>query len=106
VVSCRRTINSPTPDRIEIIDEIELAEPRPVSFYLHSPLPIRAATGKSTVKGTRFNLEITAGWASAAAAKRCGVNWCYTPINRLALESAPARSHRLVTVLRLKPVVR
>lgn len=103
VVACRRTIHSPTPDRIEIVDEIELAEPLPVSFYLHSPLPMRAGTGKSTVKGTRFKLEITAAWATTAAAKRCGVNWCYTPINRLELASAPARSHRLVTVLRLKP---
>jgi hypothetical protein len=106
VVSCRRTINSPTPDRIEIIDEIELAEPLPVSFYLHSPLPMRAAPGKSTLKGTRFNLEVTATWAATATSKRCGVNWCYTPINRLALESTPAQSHRLVTVLRLKPVAR
>ena len=104
VVSCCRTINSPTPDLIEITDEIELAEPRTVTFFLHSPLPMRTRRGKSTVRGTRFNLEITADWAVAAATKRCGVNWCYTDINRLALDSAPARSHRLVTVLRLQPV--
>jgi hypothetical protein len=104
VLACRRTINSPTPDRIEIIDEIELAEPRPVTFFLHSPLPMRAGQGKASVRGTRFTLKVTADWAVAATVKGCGVNWCYTPINRLALVSAPARQHRLVTVLRLQPV--
>jgi hypothetical protein len=101
VISCRRTINSATPDRIEIIDEIELSEPRAVAFLLHSPLPMRAGKGKATVRGTRFTLEITADWTTAGTVTACGVNWCYTPINRLALTSAPARQHRLVTVLRL-----
>jgi len=103
VTACRRTIKSPTPDLIEITDEIELAEPRTVSFYLHSPLPMKAGKARSRVRGSRFTLEVTADWAESAAAAKCGVNWCYTTINRLALVSAPARSHRLVTVLRLKP---
>jgi hypothetical protein len=102
VLSCHRTIKSPAPDRIEIIDEIELAEPRAVNFLLHSPLPMRTGKGKASVRGTRFTLDITADWSIAGTAKACGVNWCYTPINRLALVSAPARQHRLVTVLRLK----
>jgi len=101
VLACRRTINSPTPDRIEIVDEIELAEPRAVSFLLHSPLSMTAGKGKATVRGTRFSLEISADWSVAGTTTACGVNWCYTPINRLALTSTPAREHRLVTVLRI-----
>jgi hypothetical protein len=102
VVSCRRTINSPTPDCFEIIDEIELAEPRTVTFFLHSPLPMDTGNALARIRGARFTLEVTADWAVTAVAKRCGVNWCYTPIRQLALGSAPARQHRLVTVLRLK----
>ena len=43
-----------------------------------------------------------AEWAVTTAVEACGVNWRYTPINRLALVSAPAKHHRLVTVLEFK----
>jgi hypothetical protein len=45
---------------------------------------------------------VEADWASSATAAPCGVNWSYTPINRLELASAPGRLHRLVTRLLLK----
>jgi len=102
VLACHRTINSSTPDQIEIIDEFELADSRPVTFFLHSPLPMRAGKGKASIRGSHFTLDITAEWSVSGSSKTCGVNWCYVPIHRLALVSAPARKHRLVTVLQLK----
>ena len=103
VLACRRTIDSPTPRQIDIVDEFELAEPKPVSFLLHSPLPIEVVGGRALIRGARLTLEIAADWCSSGAAAPCGVNWTYTPINRLELVSAPGRLHRLVTRLLLKP---
>ncbi len=102
VLACRRSLVSPTPDCLEIIDEFELAQPLPVTFFLHSPLPMRARPGQASIRGTGLTLEITAAWSVAGTTAACGVSWNYTPINRLALVSAPARRHRLVTRLQLK----
>lgn len=102
VVSCRRTIHSVSPGEVEIVDEFELTEPRTVTFFLHSPLPMHLTGHQAEVRGTHFNMAVDADWASTASANPCGVNWCYTPINRLALVSTPARHHRLTTRLRFK----
>ncbi len=102
VLSCRRTLHSPTPDHIEITDEIELAEARAVRFLLHSPLPMHAGRGQGEITGRAFRLTVTAPWAEAGSTAPCGVNWEYTPINRLELVSPAARRHRLVTVLHLE----
>ncbi len=103
VLACRRRLHSPTPGRIEITDEFELAEPLAVTFYLHSPLPMRCEGGRASIRGRALTLDVAADWAVAGTAEPCGVNWSYTPIHRLALASAPARRHRLVTVLTLRP---
>jgi hypothetical protein len=102
VLSCRRTLQSPSPDRIEIVDEIELAEPRAVSFLLHSALPMSAAAGRAWVAGSVFTLDVSAAWAVSRTARPCGVNWCYTPVNRLELRSRPDLRHRLLTVLQFR----
>jgi Heparinase II/III-like protein len=102
VLACRRSVFSPTPDRIEITDEFVLERPLPVSFLLHTPLPVEATGTCATIRGSRLNLEVAAPWAVAGTVEACGVNWSYTPINRLALRSAPATRHRLVTLLQFK----
>ncbi len=84
VITCRRTIESPRPDLVEIVDEIELAEPRSVRFLLHTVLPVRAAGTVARIEGTRSVLTVTAAWAQTAAAEGCGVDWSYTAVNRLA----------------------
>jgi hypothetical protein len=99
VLGCRRSISSPTPGRIEICDEFDLAEPRAVTFYLHSPLAISVRGGLAKIRGRRLSLAVRADWAVEKSAGVCGVNWRYVPINRLALVSAPSVRHRLVTIL-------
>ncbi len=103
VVACRRTISSPSPDRIEIVDEFELAEARAVTFLLHSPLPMFVGDGVARIRGRRGVVTVRADWATTWTAEACGVNWCYVPINRLALLATPATRHRLVTVLEYRP---
>lgn len=103
VLACRRRINSPTPLRIEIHDEFELAEPRAVTFFLHSPLTMTETATAIKVQGQRLTLSVRAEWAEARTVAPCGVNWGYTPVNRLAFTAAPARRHRLVTVLEFTP---
>ena len=102
VLACRRILTSPSPDCIEIRDEIDLAEPRAVTFYLHSPLAMTAGLNLAEVRGKLRTLTVRADWAVKTTVEVCGVNWCYTPINRLALVSAPSKHHRLVTVLEFK----
>jgi hypothetical protein len=102
VLACRRIITSRSPDTIEIRDEFDLAEPRAVTFYLHSPLAVNADGKLAEIRGRRRTLTVRADWAVVKTAELCGVNWCYTPINRLAFVSASAKRHRLVTVLELK----
>jgi hypothetical protein len=99
VVASRRTVTSLSPDCIEIRDEFELTEPRAATFYLHSPLPMVAGKQQAEIRGRRLTLTVRADWAVTKTAEACGVNWCYTPVNRLALVSVPATQHRLVTVL-------
>lgn len=99
VMACRRRVISLTPARIEIHDEFELAEARAVMFCLHSPLAMKTYTAAVHVCGRRLTLAVRAEWAVTKSAEPCGVNWCYTPVNRLALVSAVATHHRLVTVL-------
>lgn len=103
VLACRRVIVSRSPDCIEIHDEFDLAESRAVTFYLHSPLAMTAGSRPGEIRGRHRTLTVRADWAVTQAAEACGVNWRYTPVNRLALVSAPARRHRLVTVLEFSP---
>ena len=102
VVASRRTVTSLSPDCIEIRDEFELTEPRAVTFYLHSPLPMVAGKQQAEIRGRRLTLTVRADWAVTKTAAAYGVNWCYTPVNRLTLVSVPATHHRLVTVLEFK----
>jgi len=102
VLSCRRSIHSPSPDYIQITDEFELAESLPVTFYLHSPLIILLRERKAAIEGIHHTLGVTADWAVNATTKIQGVNWHYQPIHQLALVSAPAKKHRLVTVLHFR----
>ncbi len=101
VLGCRRTIESPRPDGIEIVDEIEMAEPRAVRFLLHTALPVEMAGTAARVVGMRSVLTVTAAWAEAAEGEPCGVDWSYAPVARIALRSAPGRHHLLRTVLEL-----
>ncbi len=102
VQACRRIITSPLPDCIEIRDEFDLAEPRAVTFYLHSPLAMISGQNQAEVRGRLRTLTVRADWAVTRTVEACGVNWRYTPINRLAMVSGPAKHHRLVTVLEFK----
>jgi hypothetical protein len=69
---------------------------------VHSPLTITVDGKLAEIHGRHRILTVRADWAVTKTAEACGVNWCYTPINRLALVSAPATHHRLVTVLEFK----
>jgi hypothetical protein len=101
VLACRRTIESPRPDLIEIVDVIELAETRAVRFLLHSGLAVETAGTGARLTGERSVLTVTAAWAEAADAEACGVDWSYAPVSRIVLLSAPARRHTLRTVVEL-----
>ncbi len=97
----RRTIHSPQPDLIEIIDEFELDDSRPVSFYLNSPLPIAIEDTTGIIQGQRAVVRVRAAWAVSAEAGPHGCDFGYRPYQRLCLTSAPATSHRLRTVLQV-----
>jgi hypothetical protein len=101
VLACRRTVDSMRPDLVEIVDEIELAEPRAVRFLLHTALPVETVGTTARVAGARSVLTVTAAWAAATVVEPCGVDWSYTPVTRLAFHRAPARRHVLRTVLEL-----
>jgi hypothetical protein len=101
VIACRRTIASPRPDLVEIVDEIELTEPRAVRFLLHTTLPVQTAATGALVTGARSVLAVTASWAEACEAGACGVDWSYTPVNRIVLRSTPGWRHVLRTLLEL-----
>ena len=96
----RRRIHSPQPDWIEITDEFELEEARPVSFYMNTPLPITVSGGVATIQGRRTGLSVTAPWAAAGIAGEYYSDFAYQPYNRLTFTSAPATRHVLTTVLR------
>ncbi len=95
----RRRIHSPQPGVIEITDEFELDEARPVSFYLQTPLPITAGGAQATVQGKRGVLFVDAGWAVSSQAGEYYCDFSYRPWNRLVMTSAPGRRHVLTTVL-------
>lgn len=101
VLACRRSIESPRPDLIEIVDEIELAEPRPVRFLLHTVLRSETDSGGARVMGERSVLAVRAAWAESIDVEACGVDWSYAPVHRLVLRSAAASRHALKTVLTL-----
>jgi hypothetical protein len=96
----RRTITSPRPELIEIVDEIELDEARPVTFYLNTPLPVSAQGTTAVIQGTRVCLTVEGGWAERSVAEGYYCNYAYEPWNRLAMTSAQAKKHLLKTVLR------
>jgi hypothetical protein len=99
VLSASRTVDSPAPGRIEITDRFELTEPRAVTFFLNSPLPMSLDGLSASIVGTRIRLRVEAPWAVRAAEEARGVNWNYVPFRRLALTSPPARTHELRTAL-------
>lgn len=99
VLACRRSVTSASPERIEICDEFELAEDRRITFYLQSPLQMTVKDQAILIAGEKLMLTVSAEWCVDRGVERCGVDWNYTPMNRLALVSAPARRHRLATVL-------
>jgi hypothetical protein len=107
VRSAHRRIASPRPDLIEIIDEFELDDARPVTFYLNTPLPIALSPCHpvtlppchALIHGARARLTIEAGWAASASAGEYYCDFAYRPWNRLALTSAPATRHVLKTIL-------
>lgn len=102
VLGCRRIVDSPRPDFIGIVDEIDLAEPRAIRFHLQTPLPLEAgASAGAVLHGRHSDLTVEAPWAVLRMAGPCGTDWSGRPMNRLTLVSAPAREHRLRTTLRL-----
>ena len=101
VRTARRRIESPRPDIIEIIDEFELDEARPVVFYLNTPLPINVDGTTAIVQGKRARLTVEAPWAAGAAAEEFYCDFAYTPYNRLRLTARAATTHRLVTRMHL-----
>ena len=100
----RRTITSPRPELIEIVDEFELDEARAVTFYLNTPLPVTAQGATAIVQGTKARLTIEAAWAASSSAGEYYCNFAYEPWNRLAITSAPATKHLLKTVLRFTSI--
>lgn len=99
VLACRRSIESPIPGVLEILDEIELAGPRPVRFLLHTAHPAETGRDGARITGTRSVLQVRAEWAAGVTVEPCGVDRSYAPVNRIALRSAAAPRHALRTVL-------
>jgi hypothetical protein len=96
----RRSISSPRPDLIEIVDEFELDEARHVTFYLNSPLPIGVEGTMAFIQGKKARLSVEAAWAASASAGEYYCNFVYQPYNRLCLTSSSATRHTLKTILR------
>ncbi len=100
----RRRIDSLRPDVITITDEIELSEPRAVTFYIQTPLAITVDGRTAYVQGKRARMTVEAGWAIEATAGEYYCNSVYVPYNRLCLTSRAAKRHVLTTILRLAPL--
>ena len=75
VLSASRTVDSPTPDRIEITDRFELADLRAVTFFVHSPLLMSVVGSTVFVESRRVRLRIEASWAVYVKEETCWVNF-------------------------------
>ncbi len=100
-----RRICSPSPRLFIIEDVIETATPLAMSFRLHTPQPAEVRDDEAWIRAPGVALRVAAaGWSpSIVAADPCGIDDHDRPVNLVRLVSAPAKGHRLLTVLELLP---
>lgn len=100
-----RRICSPSPRLFLIEDVVETATPLAMSFRLHTPQSAEVCDNEAWIEAPGVALRVAAlGWTPAdVTAEPCGIDDRDRPVNLVRLVSAPAKKHRLLTVLELLP---
>ena len=97
----KRSINSPNPARIEIVDDFELKQGDGVDFIWQTPLPVEEKDGRVYLRGAKGDAIITPppGAEIKIGSSWDATSWKLTPITfRVANTSG-----RIVTVVELVP---
>jgi hypothetical protein len=93
-----RTLDSDSPLRFTLMDEIDLAQAGPVVLHLHSYAPIVVQGNTATFKGASSELKVTWRWPGEVIG--CGEDLCdgeHQPVYHLAVRAPAAIGHALVT---------
>jgi len=100
-----RRICSPTPTLFLIEDVIEAGQLLEMSFRLHTTQPVEVRGREAWIRALGVSLRVAAvNWTpSVVDAAECSIDDQHRPVNLVRLVTAPARSHRLLTVLELLP---
>lgn len=109
VKRCVRSVRSPEAGIVEVTDELELQEPLAVTFHLHTPYAARGEGGRWLLRGKRVEASVDAAWEVASAhfaVEDMGIGEHGTAYGHLALRAAPAKAHRLVTRIVVRPAAK
>lgn len=102
VTSTVREVISKEPLLFTLVDEIELSESRPVVFHLHSHHPVSISGNQATFNAQKSCLKVTWEWAGDVVIAAIDLHdGAYQPVYHLAVDSATAKNHHLVTKLEI-----